>query len=79
MHAVRGGIDTDKQRTFLAFVLEQYVKEGVRELDQGKLPDLLELKYQAMDDAVAELGSASEIRTVFVGFQQHLYARQAVA
>ena len=43
------------------------------ELDQEKLPDLLELKYHAVSDSAAELGSVSGIRELFVGFQQYLY------
>ncbi len=65
-----------KQQEFLDFVLAQYVKEGVGELDQAKLPGLLALKYHAVSDAVAELGSVAKIRDVFIGFQQHLYAQQ---
>ncbi len=64
---------TDKQQEFLAFVLDQYIDQGVSELDQEKLPDLLELKYQTVGDAVDELGRVSEIREVFIGFQEHLY------
>ena len=52
----------------------QYVKEGVGELAQAKLPDLLELKYHAVSDAVTELGRVANIRDVFIGFQEHLYA-----
>lgn len=66
----------DKQQEFLDFVLEHYVTEGVGELAQEKLPDLLELKYFSVGDAVAELGSVAEIRDVFIGFQKHLYAPQ---
>jgi hypothetical protein len=33
---------------FIEFVLAQYVNEGVRELDEEKLPDLLELRYQSV-------------------------------
>lgn len=62
-----------KQQQFLDFVLAQYVKEGVGELDQAKLPNLLKIKYHAVSDAVAELGSAAGIRDVFIGFQQYLY------
>ena len=65
---------TDKQQQFLSFVLDHYISQGVEELDQEKLPGLLELKYNSLDDAVAELGSVSDIRDVFVGFQEHLYA-----
>ncbi len=67
----------DKQQLFVDFVLDQYVREGVGELDSSKLPHLLELKYHAVSDAVTELGSVSSIRDVFVGFQQYLYARQS--
>lgn len=35
---------TGKQQEFLDFVLDQYIKEGVGELDRSKLPQLLELK-----------------------------------
>lgn len=55
------------------------MKEGVGELDQEKLPDLLELKYQAVSDAAAELGGAGSIREVFIGFQRYLYERVDVA
>lgn len=62
-----------KQREFLRFVLDHYVARGVRELDTDKLPQLIELKYHSMGDAVRELGPAANIREVFVGFQRHLY------
>ncbi|BAZ36863.1 type I site-specific restriction-modification system restriction subunit (plasmid) [Calothrix sp. NIES-4101] len=62
-----------KQQEFLDFVLEQYIKVGVGELDRTKLPKLLELKYQNVHDAVEELGSVASISEVFVGFQQYLY------
>jgi type I restriction enzyme R subunit len=65
-----------KLQTFLDFVLAQYIKEGVGELDGAKLPHLLELKYRAISDATAELGGAAKIREAFVGFQAHLYARE---
>ena len=64
----------DKQQQFLSFVLDHYITQGVDELDQEKLPGLLALKYHSVGDAVAELGSVAEIRDVFVGFQEHLYA-----
>jgi type I restriction enzyme R subunit len=62
-----------KQQEFLNFVLDQYVKEGVDELDDTKLPDLLELKYNAIADAKRELGDVKSIRDVFIGFQEYLY------
>ena len=69
---------SEKQQQFLDFVLDQYVREGVGELDEEKLPHLLDLKYYAVNDAVAELGSVTDIREVFIGFQRHLYAQQEV-
>ncbi len=65
----------DKQQEFLTFVLDQYIREGVQELDQDKLPHLLELKYRDINDAVASLGNVNGIREVFSGFQKHLYAQ----
>lgn len=64
----------DRQQAFVDFVLAQYVAQGVGELDSEKLSPLLKLRYRnAMADAVRDLGSAEEIRRVFVGFQRHLY------
>ncbi len=63
-----------KQQAFLGFVLSQYVKVGVQELDQEKLAPLLRLKYHnAIADAVADLGRPEEIGHVFAGFQKYLY------
>ncbi len=63
------------QQEFLNFVLGHYVERGVGELDLEKLPQLLELKYQTLPDAVAQLGRPDNIREVFVGFQERLYWR----
>ena len=62
-----------KQQAFLNFVLKQYVKEGVSELDDGKLGDLIKLNYGTIDDAKNELGTIENIRDTFIGFQEHLY------
>ena len=66
----------EKLQTFLNFVLFQYEKEGVGELDSSKLPDLLELRYQAIHDAAKELGGVPKIREAFIGFQKYLYEGQ---
>jgi type I restriction enzyme, R subunit len=63
-----------KLQSFLDYVLAQYVKQGVSELEQEKLPGLLRAKYYTIDDAAAELGDIAHIRDAFVGFQRHLYA-----
>ncbi len=62
-----------RQKAFLDFVLGHYVARGVGELDTDKLPQLIDLKYHSMGDAVRELGPAADIRNIFVDFQRHLY------
>ncbi|MBI3902143.1 MAG: DEAD/DEAH box helicase family protein [Nitrosomonadales bacterium] len=66
---------SDKQQTFLDFVLAHYVQEGVEELEQEKLTKLLRLRYHdSIPDAVADLGGdITEIRNLFAGFQRYLY------
>ena len=73
----KGAISThfnSKQQDFLDFVLLQYVKVGVQELDKEKLSPLLKLKYNnAIADAIADLGKPEEIGKFFAGFQKFLY------
>ncbi len=63
----------NNQKEFLEFVLSKYIESGVEELDQEKLPSLLELKYHAVSDAAEKLGGIPKIRELFIGFQKHLY------
>ncbi|MEI6092636.1 MAG: DEAD/DEAH box helicase family protein [bacterium] len=70
------GLD-NKQKDFLGFVLSKYIETGVEELDQEKLPDLLTLKYHALDDAATMLGGVQDIRNTFINFQKYLYEQQA--
>lgn len=67
-----------KQQEFLNFVLEQYVKEGVDELDIEKLSPLLHLKYNSITDAKNELGDIKSIKQTFIGFQEYLYQERAI-
>ena len=64
----------DKQKEFLDFVLAKYEEKGVEELDEEKLPVLLNLKYHAIADAVSALGEVDTIREVFFDFQRDLYS-----
>jgi type I restriction enzyme R subunit len=63
----------DKQRAFLDFVLQQYVRDGVAELQPEKLSVILQLKYKSIPDATRALGEVARIRDTFVGFQKWLY------
>lgn len=66
------GLDK-KQEEFLKFVLDNYIEKGVDELDEEKLPQLLNLKYHAIADAEKELGGVEAIRASFFEFQKELY------
>ena len=68
---------SNEQKQFVEFVLSKYIETGVEELDQEKLPDLLKLKYHALDDAQQILGSIQAIKNMFVEFQKFLYVQQA--
>lgn len=65
----------EQQREFLDFVLSKYEEKGVEELDEEKLPVLLNLKYQAIANAELTLGSVERIRSIFFAFQKNLYAK----
>ncbi|SMN15511.1 Type I restriction-modification system, restriction subunit R [uncultured Candidatus Thioglobus sp.] len=67
----------DKQQEFIDFVLKQYIKTGVGELDQEKLPILLTNKYQSLEDAKEVLGDVKNISSLFIEFQQYLYEQKA--
>ncbi len=69
-------LDKD-QKEFLEFVLSKYIETGVEELDQEKLPELLELKYHAVSDAAEKLGGVPKIREIFIGFQKYLYQQKS--
>jgi len=65
----------EKQKEFLDFVLNKYEEKGVEELDEEKLPILLNLKYHAIANAEQSLGDVEKIRAMFFGFQENLYAK----
>lgn len=66
----------DKQREFIAFVLSKYIESGVDELDQEKLPVLLQNKYQSLEDTKAILGDTANISRPFIEFQEHLFNQE---
>jgi len=62
-----------KQQQFIHFILDKYLEDGVRELSAHKMRSLIELKYNTISDAAAELGPPAVIRETFIGFQKYLY------
>lgn len=71
--AVLDGYDAQLS-AFLDFVLGQYVKQGVGELDQDKLPRLLELRYASVSEGAQTLGGVAKVREAFLEFQGGLFA-----
>lgn len=63
----------DAQKDFLKFVLEKYIERGVEELEEKKLPQLLNLRYHTVSDAAAKLGNLEIVRVNFFKLQKKLY------
>jgi type I restriction enzyme R subunit len=63
----------NRQKEFLEYVLSKYIESGVEELDQEKLPLLLQNKYQSLGDAIDILGDVPQISSLFIDFQKYLY------
>lgn len=70
------GQDT-KHREFLDFVLSKYIDAGVEELDDEKLPLIIQNKYLSLNDGIEHLGDINKIRSTFIEFQKHLYTGTA--
>ena len=68
----------ENQKEFIEFVLQNYIKSGVDELDDTKLGDIISLKYKSTYDAEKILGDIDSIRNIFIDFQKHLYIPSAV-
>jgi type I restriction enzyme, R subunit len=65
----------DNEIEFLDFVLSKYEVRGSDELNEDKLPSLLNLKYHSIDDAINKLGGAQRIREHFFAFQKTLFSK----
>ena len=52
----------------------RYIETGVEVLDRELLPELLKLKYEALEDAIEILGSDEVITKTFTEFQKYLYS-----
>lgn len=70
--AVLDGYDA-QLAAFLEFVLGQYVRQGVEELDQDKLPRLLEIRYASVSEGAQSLGGVAKVREAFLQFQGGLF------
>lgn len=63
----------ENYRDFLDFVMQQYILNGVEELDDDRLKTFLELKYRTVQDAKQKLGDIQQIRHNFIEYQRFLY------
>ncbi len=72
--AIAAAFSNYQQQQFINFILDRYVQDGVHELAQDKMRSLIELKYNTIADASAEVGPPVVIRETFIGFQKYLYA-----
>jgi type I restriction enzyme R subunit len=63
----------EEEIEFLDFVLSKFETRGSDELNEDKLPVLLNLKYHAIDDAIQKLGGAQRIRDHFFKLQKTLF------
>jgi type I restriction enzyme R subunit len=62
-----------KTLDFVDFLVGQYTQSGVEELDENKLPILLEIKYKDIYEGTSMLGGVNRAREVFLEFQKNLY------
>jgi type I restriction enzyme R subunit len=72
---INNAFTDNKQLEFIHFILEKYVEDGVAELSPSKMRSLIELKYNTINVATMVLGTPSEIRETFIGFQRYLYGQ----
>ena len=61
------------EKDFIQFILDKYIEQGVLELNNNKLVDLINLKYNQIADANKKLGDTKNIRKLFIDFQKDLY------
>lgn len=64
---------TPAMQEFLDFVLSQYVDQGVGEIAESKLADLIQIKYDSIADAKQSLGAISLIRQRYIDIQKLMY------
>ncbi len=61
------------QKEFIEFIVSKYLEGGVEEIGEGRLSNLIELKYETIFDGEKVLGSSQNIKDLFISFQKHLY------
>lgn len=63
---------TDKAKEFIEFILQRYIKDGVKELGDDKLSDLVKLSGFDRDELKESFGSY-KMRDEYLGLQREIY------
>lgn len=64
---------SDKERDFVAYIVNLYIKEGIEELGTDKLPAIVAMKYGSIPDGMKALGGVNVAKSAFLNFQRNLY------
>ncbi len=71
------GEQTPEQMAFIQYLVSVYVKAGIDELEEDRLPKLMQNKYGTIVDGVSALGGIDGAKGTFFNFQRSLY-QQAI-
>ena len=63
--------------SFIQYLVSVYVKAGIDELDEDRLPKLMQNKYGTILEGTNALGGIEQARRTFFNFQKGLY-KQAI-
>ena len=64
---------SDKERDFVNYIINLYIKEGIEELGTDKLPAIIAMKYGSIPDGMKVLGGVDVAKKAFLNFQRNLY------
>ena len=65
---------TDKAKDFIGFILERYRKDGVKELDEDKLGNLVDLSgLGSVREVARDFGGITEMRDEYFELQREIY------
>lgn len=67
------GAFAEEMQAFLAYILQAYEMQGIRELAPNRISDFLQIRYGGTNDAKRKLGSVGVIRGAFLDIQKHLF------
>jgi type I restriction enzyme R subunit len=64
----------EKAKQFIEFILERYLKDGIKELDEDKLPSLVDLSgLGTVKELANEFGGIPQVRDGYLELQKEIY------